>query len=325
MDELRGREQGGRQAVAEELDRGDQHPGRQDAAGDHDAGDFRADDVADADELGGHLAADRGSLEEVEHALGRVVPELEAAHEDLIDRGDAEAREHRPGAGAALLADDQDVRAGGAFRVGQDAVLLDDERAPQRDHHEHAEQAAERGDDQHPCRVHLVAEDHQGGHRDADAERDGLAGRADGLDHVVLEDRRPPRARQLREETEERDGQDGDRDRGRHRHADLQHEVERRGPEDDAEERAHDDRGPSVLLHDRLVGDVGLMGGGHVFLGSGFQFCQILFAPSRAAGHMATRAAALGASLKGSTSQAASWPGLAGMRSWSLIRHESRR
>ena len=45
---------------------------------------------------------------------------------------------------AAALAGDQHVGAGGAFGIGQHAVLLDDQRAPQRHHHQHAEDAAGR-------------------------------------------------------------------------------------------------------------------------------------------------------------------------------------
>ena len=56
-----------------------------------------------------------------------------------------EAHEHGLGHVAAPFAGDQDVGAGGAFRVGQHAVLLDDQRAPQRHHHQHAEHAAGEG------------------------------------------------------------------------------------------------------------------------------------------------------------------------------------
>ena len=69
-------------------------------------------------------------------------------------------------------------------------MLLDDERPPQRDHHQDAEQAAEHRDDHDAGQVHVEAEEHQGRHRHADAEGDRLAGRAGRLDDVVFEDRR---------------------------------------------------------------------------------------------------------------------------------------
>ena len=55
---------------------------------------------------------------------------------------DAEAHEDRARELAAAFAGDEHVRAGGAFGVGQHAVLLDDEGAAQRHHHQHAEDAA---------------------------------------------------------------------------------------------------------------------------------------------------------------------------------------
>ena len=78
-------------------------------------------------------------------------------------------------------------------------MLLDDERPAQRDHHQDAEQAAEDRDDHHPADVHLEAEDHEGGHGHADAERDRLAGRAGRLHNVVFQDRGRADAEQPRE------------------------------------------------------------------------------------------------------------------------------
>ncbi len=129
----------------------------------------------------------------------------------LEQRADAEAAEHQRGELAAALAGHQHLGAGGAFRVGQHAVLLDDQRAPQRHHHQHAEDAA--GERQHrDLRVVEILrsfrhqedqrrdrEDHAAGHR--------FAGRADGLDDVVFEDRRAAQSLQ------HRDGEHGDRNR----------------------------------------------------------------------------------------------------------------
>ena len=59
---------------------------------------------------------------------------------------------------------------------------------------------------------------------------------------------------------EQRDRQHGHRDRRRHGHADLEHQVERRGAEDDAQDRADEDGRPGELRHRRAGGDVGLVG-----------------------------------------------------------------
>ena len=84
--------------------------------------------------LGGRRSGDR--------AADRGREDLHDPRQRLPQRADAEAHEHGLGEGAAALAGDEDVGAGGAFGIGQDAVLLDDERAPQRHHHQHPEDAA---------------------------------------------------------------------------------------------------------------------------------------------------------------------------------------
>ena len=73
-------------------------------------------------------------------------------------------------------------------------MLLDDESAPQRDHHQDAEQAPQHGHQHHARPFQLVTQEHQGRHRRPDAEGDRLARRAGRLDDVVLQDRRPPDA-----------------------------------------------------------------------------------------------------------------------------------
>ena len=73
-----GRERRG-QAGAEELDHRDEHEVREHAAGAHDRGDARADDVADAEQLGRDLGGDRAGRERrAEDLLRRVLPAAEA-------------------------------------------------------------------------------------------------------------------------------------------------------------------------------------------------------------------------------------------------------
>ena len=73
--------------------------------------------------------------------------DLDDPRQRLPERADAEPQEDRLGQRAAAFAGDQHVGAGGALGVGQHAVFLDDQRAPQRDHHQHAENAAGDGED----------------------------------------------------------------------------------------------------------------------------------------------------------------------------------
>ena len=75
----------------------------------------------------------------------------------------------------------------GYFRM---PCCCDDQRAPQRDHHQDAEQPAEHRDQHHARHLEIEAENQDRRHRHADAERDRLARRAGRLHDVVLEDRR---------------------------------------------------------------------------------------------------------------------------------------
>ena len=177
--------------------------------------------------------------------------DLDDPGERFPERADAEAAEHGLRQRAAALARDQHVRARGAFGIGQHAVLLDDERAAQRHHHQDAQDAA--GEGQHQdLEIAEVAgavrrQEDQRRDREDDAAGDRLAGGSDRLDDVVLED---GRAAQL---LQHRDGEHGDRDRGADRQAGPQAQVDGRGPEDQAEQHAQDD-GLGRELRRRLAG-----------------------------------------------------------------------
>ena len=175
---------------AEEADEGHEHERLQNAAGHHDAGDLRADDVAHAQQGGVRLQGRRGALEPIQRPAGHFFPQPQAGVEKLIDERHPESDENGLGGRAARLADNQHVGAGGAFGVNQLAVLFDDERPAKRDHHQNAQQPAQHRNDQHPRDFHIESENHHGGHGHADAEGDRLAGRAGGLDDVVLQNAR---------------------------------------------------------------------------------------------------------------------------------------
>ena len=134
-----------RHVGAQQRDERQQHQPRQHAAGEHRAGDARADDVADAQVLGRDVDVERGvrELAGARHRVADVLPEeVEGPRQRLPQRADAEAAEHQSGQLAAALAGDQHFGARRAFGVGQHAVFLDDQRAAQRHHHQHAEDAA---------------------------------------------------------------------------------------------------------------------------------------------------------------------------------------
>ena len=161
----------------------------------------------------------------------------------------------------------QHVGAGGAFRVGQHAVFLHDERPAERHHHEHAQNAA--GEGQHrnlvvvEVRRAVRREEDQRGNREHDAARDRLAGGADGLHDVVFENRRSAeflqhRNRQHRDRNRRADGQAG-----------TKPEVDRRCAEDQAENRADHDCFQGEFRGGLRGGNIGLKAwrrrdGGHM-------------------------------------------------------------
>ena len=51
-------------------------------------------------------------------------------------------------------------------------MLVDDQRAPQRDHHENAQQTAQDGDQHDTGNFQIETENHDRGHGDAETERD---------------------------------------------------------------------------------------------------------------------------------------------------------
>src|SRR6266699_1886658 len=225
-----------REARSYQFDRGGEHQVGEAAAGEQVAGDARADDVTDPEELGGGLGEHRGSRIEGERLPGYVGPELEPRLEEFVDEAQPERLKQALGLHAALLAGDEDLRAGGALRIDQRVVLLDDQRPAQRDHHQHAHQPAHRREQRHATDLQVVAhqedgrngEDHPGGH--------GVAGRARGLHDVVLEDRGAA------ERAEDRDREHRDRDGGAHGEPDLECQVDARRAEDEPEHYAQQQR-----------------------------------------------------------------------------------
>jgi hypothetical protein len=60
---------------------------------------------------------------------------MKRSHQQLDGRRHEKAEEHHDGRCAPLLAGPEHVGTSGSFGKGEHAVLLDDERPPQRNHH----------------------------------------------------------------------------------------------------------------------------------------------------------------------------------------------
>jgi hypothetical protein len=119
-------------------------------------------------------------------------------------------------------------------------MLLDDERSTQRNHHQHAEDAAGEGEhrDLEVVEVLLAAgaEEDQRRDREDDAGRHRLASRSDRLDDVVLQDGRTA------EPLQDRDRQHRDRNRCTDGQTGAKAEIDRRSTEQQAEQRPENDR-----------------------------------------------------------------------------------
>jgi hypothetical protein len=174
---------------------------------------------------------------EVGLELGRAGPGFEEVLilEKGVERAQAEAEKDAAGERAAALAGDEHVGAGGAFRVGQVAVLFDDELAAQGNHEEHAEPAADEGEQEDAGVFEIEAEKDERGEGEDDSGGDGLAGVAGGLDDVVFEDGGAA------EDAQDADGEHGDGNGGGYGEAGAQAHVDGDGAEDDAEDGAEKD------------------------------------------------------------------------------------
>ena len=67
-------------------------------------------------------------------------------------------------------------------------MLRHDQRAAQRDHHQDSQETTEQRHQHYARDLEVQSQNHDRGHRHADAERDRLAGGTRGLNDVVLED-----------------------------------------------------------------------------------------------------------------------------------------
>ena len=220
-----------------EADGGHDHQPGNNAAGKENAGDARADDVADAEIFGGDGDAERSAWKPVRASFGLGSPGLHGVHQEGVDAAETQAPENAAGERAAAFAGDEDVGAGGAFGKAEIAVLFDDELAAQRNHEEDAEPSAEQRERENSPEGEFGAEaqeDQRGdGEHDSGGER--FACRAGGLHDVVFENGGAA------EGAQDADGQNRDGNGSGNGETGAQTHVNGDGAEEQTEERAEDD------------------------------------------------------------------------------------
>ena len=81
----------------------------------------------------------------------------------------------RCGARCFVRAGLQNFSTGGAFRILEISMLRDNQGAPQRNHHEDAEQSAQHSNQHDAREFEVEAQDHDRRHRHANAEGDRFA------------------------------------------------------------------------------------------------------------------------------------------------------
>ena len=175
------------------FNRRNEHEIRQDAAAHHERGNARPDDVTDTEQRGIVFERNGSAVERLpENFLRRFLHDFEDLLQAVVDEADREAadddlaaadrfvgRGARHGiAGVGGIARFrrrgrlQHFGAGRAFRIFQVTVLLHDERAAQRNHHQDSNQPAEDGD-QHDARdLEIEPENHDRRHRYPETEGD---------------------------------------------------------------------------------------------------------------------------------------------------------
>ena len=192
------------------LDSGHHHQPGNDAAGEENAGDPRADDVADPEIFRSDIHAKACTGEPAWAPFGLFRPREDGFHQEGVDAAEAESPEDASGKGAATLARYEHVGAGRAFGKRQVAVFFHDKLAAQRNHEEYAEPSAEKRKRKNTPEGEFGAEaekDQRGnGEHHTGGER--FSRGAGGLHDVVFEDSRAA------ERAQDADGENGDGNRG---------------------------------------------------------------------------------------------------------------
>ena len=239
--------------LAEEFDRGNHDEPGDDASREKKSGNAGTDDVADAEILGGDVRAEGCAGKPFGLAFRLRGPGLEDVHEDGVYAAESKAPENASGKRTATLACNKDVSTGSTFGEGEVAVLLDDELTTQGNHEQHAEPSAEKRERENPPEGELgaEAEKDERGNREHDAGGERFAGRASGLDDVVLEDCRTSKRAQ------DADGEYGDGNGCGDGEAGAQADVDAHRAKEQTKQGAQDHSANRKFLEGLLRGDVG--------------------------------------------------------------------
>src|SRR5262249_35227430 len=109
------------------------------------------DQVSHAQHFRRQVAAYGSALQTYLVAVGRfgeeillrlIGPQLQALRQKLVNESNAKADEHHSRGGATSFPGHEHLSARSSFRVLERGVLLDNESASKRDHHQDAQQAA---------------------------------------------------------------------------------------------------------------------------------------------------------------------------------------
>ena len=160
----------------------------------------------------------------------------------------------------ALFTGQQNVCTGGAFRVQQGGVLLDDQGVAQGHHEQNAQNAAAQGDQGDLQDAGLVAQalfcpQEQCGHGEDGTGGQALACGTDGLHHVALQN-----GVLLEQDADHAHRNDCCRDGGRNSHADAQAQISVCSAEDHGQDDAHDHRGRRHFCGDLFRRNIRLEG-----------------------------------------------------------------
>ena len=254
---------------AEKPDDGNQDQPGKHAAGNHDSGHARPDNVTNAQVLRRDFTRKRRARIPQRVPLRRGLPEKQAAllaHQEFVDNSDCRAAKNFPGLDTALFARDQNVCAGLALGESQVAMLLHHQRVAKRNHKQNAQQTAGQRQREDPPVVERVAKKNQRRQRKDGPGRNRFARRAHRLDNVVLKDGRFPQP------LENRDGDDRNRNGGADRQAGAQCQVNGDRAKDDAQKRAQQDGAHSEFRHNHICRHKRFVGSCGAFLILKFRF-----------------------------------------------------
>ena len=175
------------------FDRGDEDEIGQNAAAHHERGDARTDDVTDTEQRGIVLKRNRGACEWLPENFRRnFLHDFEDLEQPVIDEAHRESSDDDLAAayrfircsardGIALMrgiarfggrSGLQHFRARRALRIFQVTVLLHDERATQRNHHQDSDQSAQNRDQHDARNLEIEPENHDRRHGHAETEGD---------------------------------------------------------------------------------------------------------------------------------------------------------